>query len=349
MKTFKVLDTTLRDGSYVNNFSFSAEVTSRICSELDQSGIDFIEVGHGIGLCASDRGHGTAAATDAEYMQAAAHAVNSGKWGMFAIPGICDIDDLDQCFDFDIGFLRFGVPVEDFRQVFPFVEKARTHGVFTCVNFMKSYTQPPQIFERAARESTQAGADLIYLVDSAGNMTPSQVRTYCERIGDLGFGFHGHHNLGLAVANALIAFESGAEVVDCSLQGIGRGAGNTVLEQFVAILQRNSLLENVDLFRLLDLGESAIRPLLSSGGIDSLDLISGIAGFHSSYMNVIEKYSIELDIDPRQLILKVCASTKSSAPEDLVRQKAVEVRAENEAAGFSRRFPMKKYFGQEQS
>lgn len=265
----KLLDTTLRDGSYVVNFAFSAEQTARICAELDRAGIDLIEIGHGVGLNASEKGHGRASASDVEYMKAAATTVRQSKWGMFAIPGICHLSNLDPCFDYEIGFLRFGTPIEDYERVFPYVDKARSRGILTCVNFMKSYTHGPDVFEKAARATIRAGADVVYLVDSAGNMTPEMVSSYCERIGDLPFGFHGHHNLGLAVANALVAMERGALVVDCSIQGMGRGAGNTMTEQFVAINQRQGLFPEVDLFRLLDLGESEIRPLLPSGGQDS--------------------------------------------------------------------------------
>jgi len=345
----KILDTTLRDGSYVNNFSFSAEQTSRLCEGLDQAGVDFIEVGHGVGLNASESGHGRSSTSDLEYMKAAAESVKKGKWGMFAIPGICQVSNLGPAFEHGIGFLRFGVSIEDFRKVFPFVEEARAQGVFTCVNFMKSYTHGPQVFEKAARESSAAGADIVYLVDSAGNMTPSQIRHYCERLDGVAFGFHGHNNLGLAVANALSAMESGAEVIDCSLQGMGRGAGNTMIEQFVAILQRQGHLSDIDLFSLLDLGETEIRQMLPSGGFDSVDLVSGLAGFHSSYMGIIRKFSLDFDVDPRKLILKVCEVSQADAPEVVVREKAVALRAEDDEAGYAHRFPLAKYFGNEQS
>ena len=52
-KNFKFLDCTLRDGSYVINFNFSKLDTKNIVSALDEVGVDFIEVGHGIGLGAS--------------------------------------------------------------------------------------------------------------------------------------------------------------------------------------------------------------------------------------------------------------------------------------------------------
>ena len=86
--SIKLLDTTLRDGSYAIDFKFSSEQTATICSGLDIAGVDLIEVGHGIGLNASNSGQGQAAETVEDYMTSAADSVNSASWGMFAIPGV---------------------------------------------------------------------------------------------------------------------------------------------------------------------------------------------------------------------------------------------------------------------
>lgn len=344
----KILDTTLRDGSYVINFGFTAEQTTSISASLDEAGIDLIEVGHGVGLNATNTGQGQAAETDEAYMAAAATAVKRGKWGMFAIPGVCDLSHLDACFDHDIGFLRFGVSIDAYEKVFPFVEKAKAAGVIACVNFMKSYTREPLVFEQAAREVMKAGTDYVYIVDSAGNMTPSRVRQYCERIGDLPIGFHAHNNLGLAVANALAAEECGADVIDCSLQGMGRSTGNTMTEHFVALMQRDGKLGHIDLLTLLDTAEEQVRPLLHQVGHDTVDLICGYSGFHSSYMDVIRRNAIAFDVDPRLLIIEVCKDSQSEAPEALVKEKANALRARSEARGFRHRFPLTQYFGHEQ-
>lgn len=343
-----ILDTTLRDGSYVNNFGFTAEQTNAITAQLDGAGVSLIEVGHGIGLNASEMGQGQARETDAVYMQAAAEAVSQARWGMFAIPGICELNHLDICFDHGIGFLRFGVSIDAYDKVFPFVEKAKAAGVLACVNFMKSHTRPPIEFEKAARAAVANGADYVYIVDSAGNMTPRAVNAYCQRIGDLPFGFHGHNNLGLGIANALEAEASGAAIIDCSLQGMGRSAGNTITEHFVALMQSEGKLEELDLLALLDAGEESIRPLLTHVGHDSVDIVCGYAGFHSSYMNVIRRFAIEYDIDPRLLIVEVCKVDQAEAPEELVRAKAQELKSKSASSGFRHRFPLDQYFGKEQ-
>src|SRR5262245_60396577 len=93
-----ILDCTLRDGSYVIDFGFTLGDTVEIATRLRNLGFPYIEVGHGIGLGASRKGMGVAAATDNEYMEAAhySHALApQGRWGMFCIPGVASLDDVD--------------------------------------------------------------------------------------------------------------------------------------------------------------------------------------------------------------------------------------------------------------
>src|SRR4029077_17909506 len=87
MATFEVipdiLEVTLRDGSYLIDSQFTAEDTATIAAALESIGFRWIEVGHGLGLHASQSGKGIAAATDEEYMEAAAQALKRAKWECF--------------------------------------------------------------------------------------------------------------------------------------------------------------------------------------------------------------------------------------------------------------------------
>lgn len=348
----KILDTTLRDGSYVINFQFSATETAVIAAELDAAGIDFIEVGHGVGLHASRKGHGEARETDVAYMRAAASSVKRGRWGMFCIPGIATLDDVKLSRDEGMQFIRIGVPIERVAEGQEFVALAKKSGMFVAVNFMKSYSRPAHEFADAAKRSEEFGADVVYVVDSAGSMTPDDIARYYEAtIGKtkIALGFHAHNNLGLANANALKALELGFEIIDCSLQGMGRSTGNTITEQFVAILQKRGMATQYDLFKLMDASEIYVRPLLTQIGHDSVDLVCGYSGFHSSYMGVIRDASLAYDADPRQLIIDVCKETVSDAPKDLVQEKAKLISERSRQSGSRHRFPLRQYFGHEQS
>ncbi len=348
----KILDTTLRDGSYVVDFKFTVQDTMDISAGLQDAGIELIEVGHGIGLGATRKGISPAIVSDEEYAKAASQVVSKADWGMFCIPGIAELDDISMCAEYGMDFIRIGVNVDAVELAEEFVICAKKHKMFVAVNFMKSYTQPPNKFSKLVAQVQNYGADIAYLVDSAGNMTPDMVKAYymdVKATSSIALGFHGHNNLGLANANALIALQCGGEIIDTSLQGMGRCTGNTVTEQFVSLLDKMEISHRFDLLALMDISELNVRPMITQTGWDSVDITCGLAGFHSSYMAVIKKYSIRHDIDPRKLILAVCDENQLEAPDELVEKKAIMLKEIARNTGWKHKFPLDRYFGNEQT
>ncbi len=351
MKAPRLLDTTLRDGSYVINFQFTARDTAVIASRLEACGFEFIEIGHGIGLGASLAGHGLAAESDEAYMDAVSRAVKKARWGMFCIPGVAKLEHLDIAADRGMNFVRIGTDVADVPRSEPFIERAKKHGMFVCSNFMKSYAVSPKEFARNARLSQGYGSDMVYIVDSAGGMMTQEVEDYfvaVREICDVAIGFHGHDNLGLGVANAVKAAQLGAEIIDVSLQGMGRSAGNTPTELFIPVMERLGFRMGFDPLKVMDIGETCIKPLLPRDGLNSLDIVCGYAQFHSSYMSIIREHSSRFNVDPRKLIIALCAINRVNAPHELVERLAREL-SEESAEAFSARFHLDRYHGAEQS
>lgn len=345
----KILDCTLRDGSYAINFQFSQSETARIAGRLDALGFPLIEVGHGIGLGASEKGLGVAAASDVEYMRAAGSAVKTGVWGMFCIPGVATLDHLSLAADNGMGFVRIGCEVENADQAVPFIEKARSLGMNAYSNLMKSYAVAPDYFAEKALTCWDAGAECIYVVDSAGGMLPGEISELVgglrRRIPGIRLGFHGHHNLGMGVANALLCADLGFELLDSSLQGFGRSAGNTPTEQLVAVLLRAGYDMGMDPVDVMQASEDLVRPLVRNRGISSLDVTAGLALFHSSYMGRVLGVARSHRIDPRRLILAVCEFDKASAPLELVERCAAMI-SDRTPEGSGRFFD--EYYGEEQ-
>lgn len=348
----KILDTTLRDGSYVIDFKFTAVQTSQIVKSLEENGLELIEVGHGIGLGATEKKISPAVETDEAYAKATAESVKDAKWGMFCIPEIAELKHVEMCANYGMDFLRVGVDVNRIEKAEAFVKLAKQKNMYVALNFMKSYTAPANQFAKLVEIAQNYGADVAYLVDSAGNMTPNQIEEYFNVVKaktNMPLAFHGHNNLGLATANALKAYECGAEIIDASLQGMGRGTGNTPLEHFVALLDKLDVTHRFNLIGLMDAAEELVRPHLTTTGLDTVDIACGWAGFHSSYMGVIKKYAMEYDIDPRKLIIEVCKENQLDAPAVLVEEKAKILKARAKKTGWKHKFNLGKYFGEEQS
>lgn len=351
MKNVTLLDTTLRDGSYVNRFQFSTTETAYLAEKLDAAGLEFIEVGHGLGLGACRKGgEYAAAATDEGYLTAAIPSVKNAKIGMFCIPGFAELDDLDMAVSLGMKFVRVGTNVTEVEQSRPFVEKAKKHGIFICANYMKSYALAPKELAKKAEISKAYGVDMIYIVDSAGGMLPDELVSYVKAIQDnvqIDIGYHGHNNLSLAVSNSLVAVKNGVKFVDTSLQGLGRSAGNASTEQMIMILDRAGYKHGIDLFKILDLGFDTVQPILIQMGLNPIDLVSGYALFHSSYMPLIREFSNKYHVDPRELIIELCKADQVNAPRDLVEKIAKGLKPVEEKLFFSK-YHLERYYVNEQ-
>jgi len=324
-KTVTILDTTIRDGSYAIDFQFTAKDTAIIAAALESAGLEIIEVGHGVGLNASNAGKGVAAATDEEYMKAAASVLKKAKWGMFFIPGIGRKDDLKLAADYGMNIVRVGTNVTEIEEAEEFIQYAKKLGMFVSSNLMKSYVLPPKEFAQKAKLAQDYGVDIVYLVDSAGGMFPDDIEKYLSAMKNyinIPIGIHCHENLSLGIANTLKAIECGATMVDSSLQGMGRSAGNPSTEVLVTVLKKKGFDIKIDINRLMDIGENLIKPLIHKHGFDSIAITSGYAGFHSSYLNTILKYADRYQIDARDLIVGVCEQEQVYAPEELVEEVA---------------------------
>ncbi|MCC2667804.1 MAG: 4-hydroxy-2-ketovalerate aldolase [Armatimonadetes bacterium] len=346
-----ILDTTLRDGSYAINFQFTANDTAILCAELERVGFPLIEIGHGIGLGATERGMNPAVETDEAYLRAAAESIKTAKWGMFCIPGVARLEHVDLAAEHGMSFIRIGTEVENAEQAAPFIERAKSYDMFVCANFMKSYALEPKEFAQKALLSQELGADAVYIVDSAGGMMADELERYMraiQEVSNIAIGFHGHNNLELAVANTLKAIELGAAIIDTSLQGMGRSAGNTPAEILLMVLARQGISLGIDPLRVQDIGDKYIKPLIQRHGYDAIDVVSGYAQFHSSYMGIIREFSSKYRVDPRRLILALCAVDRVNAPRELVERLAREQSNQGEEV-FTARFHLERYFGAEQN
>jgi len=336
-QSITILDCTLRDGSYAIDYQFTAEDTALIAAGSEQAGFEFIEVGHGIGMNASNCGKGVAAATDEEYLEAASRVLKKAKFGMFFIPGIGREEDLKMAASYGMGFVRIGTNITEVDESARYVEIAKNLGMTVSANLMKSYALPPSEFLKQAKKSDKFGADILVVVDSAGGMLPQDVVDYVSILKnntDLPIGYHGHNNLGLAVSNTLEAIKAGATTVDATLRGMGRSAGNAQMEILVLLLEKLGYSTGIDVYKTMDIAERLLKPLMRSEqqGVDSIGAISGFAQFHSSFLTTIYKVAQKHNIDPRELIVKVSEIDRVHVSEELSEGIAKELEKERKEA-----------------
>lgn len=299
----KILDVTIRDGSYAIDFQFSCAQQRMITQGLEKLGIEYVEIGHGQGLNASSPKNGMALHTDEEYLETARNTLKKAKYGFFCIPGIARLEDIDKACDMGVGFLRIGTNVTEVDSSKDFVKRAKERGILVATNYMKSYAVEPEYLAEQVMKSESYGADVAYVVDSAGCMTPEQLEVttgVIRKKSNIALGFHGHDNLGLALANSLKAAELGYEFIDCSLQGMGRSSGNTSTELFAIAANRMGFDIDLDVKEILKLSRRYVYPMAKR--FNMIDTMCGYTGFHTSYLRDISKIAGKYGVDPLALI-----------------------------------------------
>ena len=302
-----------------------------------------------MGLSASSAKNGKSLCSDKEYLQAAQKSAGDAKYGMFCIPGVADLSDLELLVEYGASFVRVGSNVTEVRNTKTYIDKAKSLGLEVMANYMKSYVVSPDEFAENVKMSEDFGADVVYIVDSAGSMSCDDVKNYFEAIrsiSNIKVGFHGHNNLGLAVSNSLCALKLGFDFIDTSLLGMGRSAGNAATELFIANLVKQTVEYPYNLKKILECAEKYVNPLWKHRA-NALDLYCGIAEFHTSYMKYIHRYATKYRVNPLDLIVRYSAYNKVDMDEKKLDEIAAQMDKDEECILTD--FGFNEYIGDEQN
>lgn len=304
-----ILDCTIRDGSYAIDFKFTAADTALIAGLLDKAGVRYIEIGHGLGLGASEAGQGRSASRDLEAIERTREAVSDGRIGAFFIPGIGTEAHLRDAAAAGLDFVRVGQNADEIEEALPFLDLTRELGMEPFLNFMKTYGISPGRFAEHSAQAAELGTAGVYVVDSAGGMLPREVTAYVEATRaatDVPVGFHGHSNLHLAVANSVAAWEAGATFVDTSVYGIGRSSGNVPTEVMAAVFDRLGADCGVDAMDIVDIAETYLLPLAEHLHPHTMTAVAlGYGRFHSSYLRRAQRAAEQAGVNPYRLIVEL--------------------------------------------
>jgi 4-hydroxy 2-oxovalerate aldolase len=317
-----LVDTSLRDGMHSVSHAFTPEQVGSVAAALDPTGLRLIEVSHGDGLGGSSFQYGFAAASDAEYVDAAVAASEETEVAVLLLPGIGTIAMLDDARQRGAAAVRVATHCTEADISAQHIAWAREHGLTTIGFLMMSHMVEPAALAEQAALMESYGAQVVYVVDSAGALVPSGARERVEALRErlqVEVGFHAHNNLGCAVGNSLAAAEAGATWLDGSLRGLGAGSGNAATEVLAAALSKAGAPLEVDVFGLMDVAEDVVAPLLPRPQIiDRASLVLGYAGVYSSFLRHTERAAQKYGVDPRELLVELGRRKVVGGQEDMI-------------------------------
>ncbi len=286
----KVVDCTLRDGGLVNNFAFSDEFVKDLYRTNIKAGVDYMEFGY-------------KASKDIFKKE------DYGKWkfceeeDIRAVVGNNDFDlkisvmtdvgrtdyknDILKKEDSVIDMVRTATYIHQIPTAIEMIQDAHEKGYETTVNIMAISKVREEELYNGLEILAECDVDVIYLVDSFGAFYPEQVRRLTDRYMDIAekhgkkIGIHAHNNQQLAFANTIEAASRGASLLDATVSGMGRGAGNCYMESLLAFLRN----PKYNLVPVMDFVEKYIRAEREKGNVWGYDipyLLTGVLNSHPS-------------------------------------------------------------------
>lgn len=234
------MDCTLRDGGYYTDWDFDDSVVDAYLAAVEKMPVDYVELGYRNNP--SDSYLGRFGYTPLATMEMARKS-SKKRLAVMLNEKSTDVDDLKNLLGPARGLVdmvRIAVDPKNFDRAVTLAETVKSMGFELSFNMMYMSRWNGEFRDVLDRLDKLNGvADVICMVDSYGGITSAELREIYADVRERTsccIGFHGHNNLQLALSNTLTAMECGVDVVDATMLGMGRGAGNLATELLLTYL-----------------------------------------------------------------------------------------------------------------
>ena len=241
----KILDCTIRDGGLMNNHLFDDKTVKAVYTACVDSGIDYMEMGYinSRRLFAPDKHGAWKFCTEDDVRRIVGENKTSLKLSAMADAEKSDYrEDVLPKDKSVLSMIRVAAYIHQIPLALDMIKDAHDKGYETTINLMSVSVVKEQELDKALELLANSEVETLYIVDSFGAMYNEQVRLLLDKF--LGYaqskgkqvGMHAHNNQQLAFANTIEAIIGGANMLDSSMAGLGRGAGNCPTELLIGFL-----------------------------------------------------------------------------------------------------------------
>ncbi len=332
----RITDSTLRDGSHAMRHQFTAEQVRAIVHALDASGVEVIEVAHGDGLGGSSFNYGFSRQEEFDLIAAAVDEARSARIAVLLLPGVGTITDLKRAHEVGASVARIATHCTEADVSIQHFGAARDLGMETVGFLMLSHRASPVALAAQARIMVDAGAQCVYVVDSAGALVlgeaQARVQAVLDEVGDQAqAGFHGHQNLSLGVANSVLAYQAGARQIDGALCALGAGAGNSPTEVLAATFDRLGVPTGIDVQAVLAAAQDVVKPVIPRlPWMDRASITQGYAGVYSSFLLHAERAAERYGVPAHEILQVVGENGYVGGQEDMIIDIALQLAGERD-------------------
>ena len=240
----KVLDCTIRDGGLMNNHKFSDEFVHAVHRTLVAAGVDYMEIGYKADkkLFSPDQ-YGPWKSCTEDTLNRFFDGEDPGiKVSVLVDIGRTDEDDIVPADQSTIDLIRVACYIHQIPAALEMVKMAKDKGYETSVNLMAISTVPEFELNKGLEMIGKSNTDMLYLVDSFGSLYYEQIEDLMRRyLGAMEngqqIGIHAHNNQQMAYVNTICSAINGATMLDATIDGLGRGAGNCPTELLLGFLR----------------------------------------------------------------------------------------------------------------
>ena len=254
----EILDCTLRDGGYYTHWDFDETLVNNYFKEINQLPVDYVEIGYR--SKEKDSYEGAYFYLPQFILQNCKEKCDK-KLAVILNEKEVEVEDLElllkPCKGI-IDLIRIAVDPKNLSRALVLSREIKKYGFSVGFNLM--YASKWEEYSLYSEEllGINEVADYLYIVDSYGGLFPEDLEKIFSKISkyiNIPIGFHGHDNLELALINSLTAIKMGAQIIDSTIMGMGRGAGNLKTELILTLLnkQRNLPVNFDSLFNLTNL------------------------------------------------------------------------------------------------
>lgn len=332
----RITDSTLRDGSHAMAHQLTEEQVRATVSALDSAGVQVVEVSHGDGLGGSSFNYGFSRESEIDLIAAAVDEATRARIAVLLLPGLGTVEDLRHAHGVGASVARIATHCTEADVSIQHFGAARDLGMETVGFLMLSHRTPPENLARQARIMVDAGAQCVYVVDSAGALVlgdaQERVQALVREIGnEAQVGFHGHQNLSLGIANSVLAYQAGAKQIDGALCALGAGAGNSPTEVLAAVFDRLGVATGVDPQAAAAAAEDVVRPFIPRlPWMDRASIVQGYAGVYSSFLLHAERASVRYGVPTHEILQRVGEAGYVGGQEDMIIDVALQLVREKE-------------------